>query len=50
VLQLLDAHIGRRKAFRKAASIGLSVVEYKPTDRKAIGEMEGLFELIVSES
>jgi len=44
VLTLLESPIGRRKSFRKAASQGLSVVEYKPSDAKAIGEMSRLFE------
>jgi len=50
VLQLIDASLGRRKSFRKAASIGLSVTEYKPTDHKAIAEMTKLFELILEKS
>ena len=44
VLTLLDSTIGRRKAFRKAASQGLSVIEFKPADHKAIGEMRAFFE------
>lgn len=44
VLKLLESPIGRRKAFRKAASQGLSVVEYKPSDAKAIGEITRLFQ------
>lgn len=44
VLKLLESPIGRRKAFRKAASQGLSVVEYKPADAKAIGEITRLFQ------
>lgn len=43
-LKLIDASIGRRKAFRKAASTGLSVVEYKPVDHKAINEISAVFD------
>jgi chromosome partitioning protein len=34
--------IVRRKAFRNAAAAGLSVIEYRPTDEKAVREF-GLF-------
>lgn len=50
VLSLLNAPIGRRKAFRKAASQGLSVVEYKPADQKAIKEIKTLFEALATKS
>ena len=38
--------IGNRKAFRNAASAGLSVVELKPKDDKAIAEIEALYNSI----
>lgn len=44
VLGLIEAPIGRRKAFRKAASQGLAVTEYKPADPKAIAEITKLFD------
>lgn len=50
VLRLIDAPLGRRKSFRKAASIGLSVTEYKPIDHKAIGEVNQLFKLILEQT
>ena len=42
-LSVLDAQLGNRKAFRSAASQGLGVTEYRPTDAKAVAEMEALF-------
>ncbi len=45
-LQFLDAPIGSRKSFAHAASDGLSVVEYKPRDQKAIDELEYFFKSI----
>ena len=41
-LEYFPSPIVRRKAFRNAAAAGLSVVEYRPSDPKAIGEF-GLF-------
>ncbi len=38
--------LGNRKAFRNAASGGLSVVELKPRDEKAISEIEALYNSI----
>lgn len=43
VLGFIPAHLGNRKAFASAVAEGLGVVEYKPRDKKAIGEMETLF-------
>lgn len=43
-LTYLDAPLGNRKAFRAAASQGLSVTELKPPDAKAVAEMTTLFE------
>jgi len=48
VLKLINASLGRRKAFRKAASVGLSVTEYKPADPKAIGEITAVFDELMS--
>jgi chromosome partitioning protein len=36
---LMETFIVRRKAFANAASAGLSVLEYKPKDMKAIEEL-----------
>ena len=35
-LEFIDTPLGYRKIFGKAASQGLSVIEHKPTDSKAI--------------
>jgi len=45
-LQYLDAPLGNRKAFRSAASQGLSVVELKNGDSKATREMRYLFDCL----
>lgn len=45
-LSLLAATIGQRKAFGNAAAAGLSVVEMKPTDAKAVEEIERLYQLV----
>lgn len=42
----LDAPIGRRKAIADAAGNGLSVWEHKPSDGKAIVEMQRLYDAI----
>lgn len=42
-LTYIDAPLGNRKAFRTAAAQGLAVVEVKPTDPKAIAEIELLY-------
>jgi chromosome partitioning protein len=44
-LTFIDAPIVNRKAFGNAASEGLSVVEYRPEDPKAIEEMMTLYKL-----
>lgn len=41
-LEYLDAPIRRRKAFANAAGMGLSVLEIKPGDKKAIDELNTL--------
>jgi chromosome partitioning protein len=43
-LTFVDAPLGNRKAFRNAAAQGLSVVEVKPSDKRAIAEIETLFQ------
>ena len=39
-LEFIDAPLGNRKAFRSAASNGLAVTEFKPSDSKAIAEVK----------
>jgi chromosome partitioning protein len=46
---LVDATLGHRKSFANAASKGLSVVEFKPADDKAIGEITALFDILTKE-
>lgn len=46
-LVYLDAPLGNRKAFRSAASQGLSVVELKNSDPKASREMRFLFDRLI---
>lgn len=43
-LKYLDAPLGNRKAFRTAASQGLSAIELKNEDSKASGEIRYLFD------
>jgi chromosome partitioning protein len=43
-LRLAQAVIRDRIAYRKAARDGLSVEEQKPTDSKALDEMQALFQ------
>jgi chromosome partitioning protein len=45
-LDYIDAPLGNRKAFRSAASQGLTVTESKPTDPKAIKEIKVLYKLL----
>jgi chromosome partitioning protein len=45
-LEFIDAPLGNRKAFRSAAAQGLSVIEVKPTDPKAIAEVQRLYKLL----
>ncbi len=42
----LDAPLGNRKAFSNAASDGLSVIEFKPEDEKAIEEIQRLYKYL----
>lgn len=47
-MKVLDEYLCSRKAYSNAASQGMSVVEYKPSDKKATYEMERLFSAILS--
>ena len=40
----VDAGLGNRKAFANAAAVGMGVTEFKPRDRKAIRELDALFQ------
>ena len=40
----LDTALGNRKAFANAAAVGMGVTEVKPRDKKAIRELEALFQ------
>ncbi len=45
-LEFLDVQLGQRKAFANASSKGLSIVELKPEDPKAINEMITLYQSV----
>lgn len=45
-IEFLDRPLGNRKAFSNAASRGLSVIELNPSDEKASGELDALFNSI----
>ena len=47
-LSFLETPLGYRKVFGKAAAQGLSVVEYRPSDEKAIFELGALFNQVFS--
>ena len=47
-LVLLDAPLSIRKAFATSAAAGLSVVEQKPRDPKAIEEMQRFFDFVTN--
>jgi chromosome partitioning protein len=46
VLTFIDVVLGTRKSFGNAAALGLSVIELKPKDTKAIAEIETLFKYV----
>lgn len=46
---LVKETLGHRKSFANAASKGLSVVEYKPLDEKAVNEVTQLFDFLTKE-
>ena len=48
VLRLIDTPLGHRKAYANAAAKGLSVVELRPKDQKAIDEVEKLYNVITN--
>ena len=43
-LEFIPTAVGNRKSFARAATSGLSVVELRPSDRKASAEIDTLFE------
>lgn len=45
-LEFIDCPLGSRKAFSNAAAKGLGVVESKPIDSKAVGEIEALYKYL----
>jgi chromosome partitioning protein len=45
-LEFIDCPLGSRKAFSNAAALGLGVVESKPIDPKAVGEIETLYKYL----
>mgnify|MGYP003392959182 FL=1 len=47
-LTYIDSPLGNRKAFRTAASKGLSVIELRPEDPKATSELTALFDRLTS--
>ena len=44
VFTFLDTTLGNRKAFANAAAMGMGVTEVKPRDKKAIRELDALFQ------
>ena len=50
VLEYIDAPLGSRKAFSKAVTQGMSVVELKPLDHKAVSEIKKLYTHIFDSS
>jgi chromosome partitioning protein len=48
-VQFIDASIGNRISFANSVASGLSVLEFKPTDQKAILELKNLMESIEKE-
>jgi chromosome partitioning protein len=48
VLKVLQNTLHERKAFANAAASGLAVTEFKPRNPKAVDELEGLFQEILS--
>ncbi len=45
-LEFIDCPLGSRKAFSNAAAKGLGVVESKPIDSKAVGEIKTLYKYL----
>lgn len=48
-LTYINAPLGARKAFGKAAAQGLAVTELKPQDDKAVAELKTLFQIVFGE-
>ncbi|MEI6709323.1 MAG: AAA family ATPase [Methylococcales bacterium] len=48
-IEFIDCPIRNRKVFRNASSQGLSVIEYKPKDQKAIDELKELYKAVFSQ-
>lgn len=48
-ISLMKSHVCERISFRRAAIHGMSVVEYKPTDQKAVDEMQSIYEEIFND-
>lgn len=48
ILKVLQNTLNERKAFANAAAEGLIVMEHKPKNRKAIAELQALFDEIIS--
>jgi chromosome partitioning protein len=49
-IEYIDCPIKNRKVFRNSVSKGLSVVEFKPRDLKAIEELEKLYQTVFNEA
>jgi len=49
-LKFLDAPVGGRKAFGKAAAQGLAVIELKPADPKAVEEIAALYAAVFGQA
>ena len=47
-LEFITTSLGSRKVFGKAAAQGLAVIEHQPKDKKAIAEVEALFNFVFS--
>jgi chromosome partitioning protein len=45
-LEFVPASLGNRKSYARAATSGLSVTELRPSDAKAVEEMEALFRYV----
>lgn len=48
-IEFINAPIRNRKVYRNSASQGLSVIEFKPKDQKAMDELKALYQSIFNE-
>lgn len=48
-ISLMKSHACERISFRRAAIHGMSVVEYKPIDQKAVDEMQSIYQEIFND-